>query len=344
MSTKQLPIPTFFDRDQVSQIWQVPYAIRAAEAAEWALRYNLSHVSKDSPRICLMVIDGQNTFCIPTGELFVAGRSGNAAVEDNVRLCEFIYRNLGVITQIAATMDTHYAHQIFHPAFWVDGAGNHPDPYTFITRDDVYNGIWKVNPAIAYTLVHGNYAGLDAHVHHYVDELTRGGKYALTIWPYHAMLGGVDHALVASVHEAIFFHSVARNSRTNFQIKGGNALTENYSVLKPEVLTGSHGQPIGQRNSVFIETLLEFDVVIIAGQAKSHCVAWTIEDLLTEISAQDRRLAEKVWLLEDCSSPVVVPAYDYTDDANAAYERFAQAGMHVVRSTDPIESWPGISL
>jgi nicotinamidase-related amidase len=79
--------------------------------------------------------------------------------------------------------------------------------------------------------------------------------------------------------------------------------------------------------------------VIVAGQAKSHCVAWTIDDLLEE----EQRLAEKVYLLEDCSSPVVVPGVvDYTDEADAAFERFAAAGMNVVRSTDPMADWPGI--
>jgi len=34
---------------------------------------------------------------------------------------------------------------------------------------------------------------------------------------------------------------------------------------------------------------------------------------------------------------------DYTDEADAAFERYAAAGMHVVRSTDPIPSWPGLS-
>jgi hypothetical protein len=33
---------------------------------------------------------------------------------------------------------------------------------------------------------------------------------------------------------------------------------------------------------------------------------------------------------------------DYTDEADAAFERFAAAGMHVVRSSEPISSWPGI--
>jgi nicotinamidase-related amidase len=82
---------------------------------------------------------------------------------------------------------------------------------------------------------------------------------------------------------------------------------------------------------------------VIAGQAKSHCVAWTIDDLL-EAQGRERQLAERVYLLEDCTSPVVVPgAVDYTEEADAAFARFAEAGMNVVRSTDPIESWPGIA-
>ena len=85
--------------------------------------------------------------------------------------------------------------------------------------------------------------------------------------------------------------------------------------------------------------------MIIAGQAKSHCVAWTIDDLLNEIHISDRKLAEKVYLLEDCSSPVVIPGViDYTEPANAAFQKFADAGMRIVRSSDPIVSWPGLKF
>jgi hypothetical protein len=34
---------------------------------------------------------------------------------------------------------------------------------------------------------------------------------------------------------------------------------------------------------------------------------------------------------------------DYTDEADAAFERYMAAGMHVVRSTDPIAAWPGLA-
>jgi nicotinamidase-related amidase len=90
---------------------------------------------------------------------------------------------------------------------------------------------------------------------------------------------------------------------------------------------------------------MDVDAVIIAGQAKSHCVAWTIDDLLKETIVSDKKLTEKVYLLEDCTTPVVIPGViDYTEQANEAFQKFADEGMHVVCSSDPIASWPGIKL
>ena len=75
------------------------------------------------------------------------------------------------------------------------------------------------------------------------------------------------------------------------------------------------------------------------GRPKSHCVAWTLEDLLGDIQETDPTLAGKIYLLEDCTSPVVVPGADYSEQAEKAFARFAEAGMHRVKSTDPMESW-----
>lgn len=335
----QLPIPAHFDRSKVGEVWRVPYQVRAAEALDWAKQHQLSAAAQDQTRICLLAIDVQNTFCIPDFELFVGGRSGMGAVEDNIRLCEFIYRNLGQITEIALTMDTHTAAQIFHSVFWVNEGGGHPAPMTMISAEDVERGIWRVNPGMAKNLGQ-NLDQLQAYAWHYVRQLSQDSKYLLTIWPYHSMLGGIGHAIVPAVEEACFFHNLARQSQTQFEMKGGNPLTENYSVLKPEVLVDQNQQAIAHKNSFFLEKLLNFDAIVIAGQAKSHCVAWTIDDLLTEIQATDPTLAHKVYLLEDCSSPVVVPGVvDFTDAADAAYQRFADAGMQLVRSDMAIESW-----
>ncbi len=332
----QIPIPSHFNPAKVNEVWPVPYQQRAAEAETYAKQHNIQPAALDKTRICLLLIDVQNTFCIPDFELFVGGQTGNGAVEDNQRLCAFIYRNLGVITKIIPTLDTHTAMQIFHPIFWVNANGEHPTPAaTNITLADIEQGIWQVNPAVANSVTNGDYELLVKQAFHYVKKLSQDGKYPLTVWPYHSMLGGIGHALVSSVEEAIFFHSIARQSQTQFELKGENPLTENYSILRPEVLLGFDEKPIGQKNTSLIKQLLEYDVVIIAGQAKSHCVAWTIDDLLTEIQQVDSTLTQKIYLLEDCTSPVVVPGIvDYTEQANTTFTRFAEAGMQIIQSTD----------
>ena len=75
--------------------------------------------------------------------------------------------------------------------------------------------------------------------------------------------------------------------------------------------------------------------MIIAGQAKSHCVAWTIDNLLTEIEKIDPNLAKNIYLLEDCMSPVVIPGViDFTAQADTAFQKFADAGINIIKSTD----------
>jgi nicotinamidase-related amidase len=340
----ELPLPPHFDPSRTDRTWQVPYLERYRDAGEWAKIHRLKPACADKFRICLVAVDVQNSFCVPGFELYVAGRSGSGAVDDSRRLSEFIYRNLDVITQICPTMDTHNAMQIFHPIFLVNDKGEHPAPFTSITEKDIADGVWKFNRDLCFNFRVDEEDGRQLLLH-YTRKLKEGGKYDLTIWPYHAMLGGIGHALVSSVEEAIFFHCAARYSSPDFHIKGDRPFTEHYSVLGPEVREGPKGEKLGVKSEKFFEKLLQFDAVLFAGEAKSHCVAWTVSDLLEDILARDRELVKKVYLLEDCTSPVVVPGVmDYTDQADAAFRRFADAGMHVVRSGGPIETWPGIKL
>ena len=340
---QELPLPPHFVPDRAAEVYRVPYEERAHQARAWARTHTLPPAADDRFRVALLLVDVQNTFCIPEFELYVGGRSGTGAVDDNRRLAAFIYRNLGAITRIVPTLDTHHAFQIFHAAFLVDERGAHPPPFTLVTVQDVERGRWRFNPKVAPSL------GIDPdygqrHLEHYVRRLRQIGKYELTVWPYHGMLGGIGHALVALIEEAVFFHGVARDTQASMQIKGRNPLTEAYSVLGPEVTEDPDGRAIAEKNTALIDELLGFDALVVAGQAKSHCIAWTIEDLLRAIEERDRALARRVYLLEDCTSPVVVPGtIDYTEDADRAFRRFAEAGMHLVRSTEPMQRWPGIS-
>src|SRR5208337_4428163 len=103
MSHTELPIPSHFNPDRVGEVWRIPYQERAEGAEKWAQQNKIKPAADDRFRICLLPVDVQNTFCIPGFELFVGGRSGTGAVDDNRRLGKFIYRNLDVITEICLT-------------------------------------------------------------------------------------------------------------------------------------------------------------------------------------------------------------------------------------------------
>lgn len=321
-----------------------------AAAADWRRENGIAPAASDRCSVHLLLIDVQKDFCFPTGSLYVGGRSGTGAIDDSRRLAEFVYANMRHLTNITTTMDTHFAYQIFFPSFWLDKDDRPLAAFREITADQVGRGEVRPSPAVAKWLCGGNYAWLVKQALHYCLELERAAKYRLFLWPPHCLLGSEGHALAGVLHEARLFHSFVRGAQSWVEVKGGNPLTENYSVLRPEVLTRHDGAPLAQRNTLFLKTLLSSDAVVIAGQAASHCVKSSIDDLLGEILAQDPALAKKVYILTDCMSSVTVPdgkgsfLADFTPQAESAFQRFADAGMHLVESTDPIESWPGVQL
>jgi nicotinamidase-related amidase len=346
MKSNSLPLPAFYDPKNAERWGHAPnQEALFAGAADWRKAHGVKPAGADKDSVHLCLIDVQKDFCFPQGSLYVAGRSGRGAVDDSRRIAEFVYRNMGAITAITTTMDTHFAYQIFFPAFWVDRDGEPLTAHREITTKQIDAGEVRPNPAVAKWLCGGNYPWLLKQVRHYCDELERAGKYRLYLWPPHCLLGSDGHALAGVVHEARLFHSFVRGAQSWVEVKGGNPLTENYSVMQPEVLARHDGQPLAQRNTLFLKTLLSADAVIIAGQAASHCVKSSIDDILTEIVATDRDLARKIYLLTDCMSAVTVPdgkggfVADFTAEAEGALARFEAAGMKLVKSTDPIASW-----
>ncbi len=350
-SPKELPLPSFYVPANAGAHAYGPNALALqSEAHGWREAHGLSAAATDGFNLHLLLIDVQKDFCFPEGSLYVGGRSGHGAIEDSRRISEFIYRNLGALTNITTTLDTHFAYQIFFPSFWVDQDDQPLSAFREITREQLERGQVRPNPAMAKWLCGGNYPWLLKQVKYYCEELERAGKYTLYLWPPHCLLGSDGHALAGVVQEARLFHSFVRGAQSWAEVKGGNPLTENYSVLRPEVLTRHDGQPLAQRNTQFLKTLLTADAVVIAGQAASHCVKSSIDDLLGEIVAQDAALARKVYLLTDCMSAVAIPdgkggfAADFTPQAEAALQRFADAGMHLVKSTEPLASWPDLRI
>ncbi|GAB4239474.1 MAG: hypothetical protein Kow00109_14270 [Acidobacteriota bacterium] len=329
---RSLPIPDFFAPERVGKLWKVDYARVAEAARRWRKQWDVRPASADETRVCLLLIDVQNTFCLPEFELFVAGRSGTGAVDDNRRLCEFIYRNLERLTQIVLTLDTHGPLQIFHPDFLVDSSGQPPAPHTVITAEDLRLGRWRVHPEAARAVGYDPEI-LQRYAVRYAESLESTGRFQWTVWPYHAMLGGIGHALVPAVEEAVFFHSVARFTAPRFEVKGNLPFTEYYSVFGPEVRRTPEGDTL-ERNRELIAYLADFDRVVVAGQAMSHCVAWSIRDLLDDPEF-GTRIAAKMVALTDCMSPVVVPGVvNFTEQAESMFASFARRGVELTPSRE----------
>lgn len=346
---RELPLPGFH-RSENASVWGYAPDQNALflAARAWRKEHGLRPAAADAKKVHLVLVDVQKDFCFPQGTLYVGGRSGTGAMDDSDRIAQFIYRNLENISEVTCTLDTHFPFQIFSPSFWLDENGEPPAPHQEITTEDIRAGRVRPNPdVVSWVEPDIDETWLAKQVESYCSKLEKNGKYKLYLWPPHCLLGSDGHPLAGVIYEARLFHAWSRGARGGIEIKGDHPLTENYSVLSPEVLFTWDGRQIAQRNNRFIETLVTADAVIIAGQAASHCVKSTLDDLLVEIASRDPNLARKVYVLRDCMSAVAVPdperpgsfVFDFTPQAEQALERWAAAGMRVVKSTDSMAEW-----
>ncbi len=319
-----LPTPKFYEPRRCAELHLERAADVAMTALDYRLRHRIAPAAQDKVRIAAFGIDCQVGFCTPGASLFVPG-----AVEDTQRALAWLYGNLDKITGLHFSMDTHRVFQIFHPAWWTDLEGKHPAPFSVVRTEDVRKGLWKPVACPRESM-------------EYVRRLEETGKYVLTIWPYHTLLGGVSHALVPALMEAAIFHSLCRMTQTHFETKGTHAMTENYSVLSPEVRELG-GHVVGAFNAPFFKLLMDYDRVYVFGQAKSHCVLSTLKDIRAELERTDPALIDKIYVLEDATSSVppppldpLPPDLDFPRLADQAFDELRRAGMHLVKTTDPL--------
>jgi len=303
--------PDFYDPKRIGTLFYPDKAVIAADAAA----ANLPPASEDTEDVHLVIIDMQIDFCHKQGSLNVPG-----ALDDIRRTIEFIYRNAERITHITCSLDSHLPSQIFSPSWWANKNGHHPAPFTIITAQEVQAGIWQplVEPE----------ASLN-----YVQQLERGAKKQLCIWPYHTLTGELGHALDPELWSAVFWHSLARRSQPLWLTKGSVPVTEHYSIIQPEVPVPD--QPGGGKNQAFLNILAQADHIFIAGEAESHCVLETVEDLVEDFGDQPEMLA-KVFFLRDCTSPVLHPEIDFHALAQHRFADFERQGVNFIDSTDPL--------
>ncbi len=231
----------------------------------------------------LLVIDPQVDFCDPGGALFVPG-----ADRDMERLAQMVHRLAPRLGQIHVTLDSHHLVDIAHPIFWQDERGNPPAPFTIISAEDVEAGRWTAAQPEARDRAAA-----------YVQALARHGRYPLCIWPPHCLIGSRGHAVLPALFDALQSWE-RRGVVVDYVQKGSNIYTEHYSAIQADVPDPS--DPSTQVNTALVESLKQADVLAVAGEAGSHCVANTVCDLADQFG--DDRLLSKIVLLRDAVSPV----------------------------------------
>lgn len=303
--------PNYYDPDRINTLFYPDMARIAQEALQADLRPG----AESEKTVHLLIIDMQVDFCHEKGSLYVPG-----APDDIRRLIEFIFQNAEHITDITCTLDSHLPFQIFHPPWWIGEDGAHPEPMTIITYDDVQQRKWR-------PVVRPDYSV------EYVKKLEQGSKKQLMIWPYHVLIGGMGNALDTELWSAVMWHSLARKTQPTWLVKGRVPETEHYSAIQPEIPAPDH--PQGGKNRAFLEEIKAADYVLVAGEAESHCVLETLEDIVATFKDQ-RQVLQKIYVLQDCMSPVQHPEVDFHAIAIDRFESFEAQGVNFINSTAPL--------
>ena len=243
-----------------------------------------------SKRTTLFIIDPQIDFH-PGGSLGVPG-----ATEDSTRIADFILENIDRIDDIVVSLDSHHRIHIAHGVFWRNQEGEHPPPFTLIRNSDVEAGNWV--PVDEKLLEHAKF---------YTRALEEKGRFVVCIWPEHCLIGTPGHAVIPVLNAALQAWVKRHMRPVEYIHKGTNCLTEMYSAVAAEVPLGE--DPSTDVNQALIQQLHSADRLLICGEAKSHCVNYTMRD----VADHWKKELSSLVLLADCTSSV--PGFEAAADA-----------------------------
>lgn len=263
-------------------------------------------------KIDLLIIDPQMDF------MDYPGKAGSLAVpgahQDMLRLARLVSSFGRELNDIHVTLDSHHVMDIAHPRWWTDSQGNAPAPFTIIGPDEIRSGKWRARVP--------EYAARSAE---YVMDLAANGRYPLCVWPEHCLIGSDGHRVHPELFEALSGWERDNLAVVETVTKGSNPFTEHYSGLKAEVPDPEDAST--QMNLRLIETLDRSDMVLIAGEALSHCVANTVRDIA---AAFDPAAISKLVLLEDASSSVG----GFEAQGQDFVRELTGMGMRLMKTTD----------
>ena len=265
-------------------------------------------------KIELLIIDPQVDFCDPSGSLFVPG-----ADEDMVRLAAMIDRMGDKLNRIRVTLDCHHLIDVAHPKFWRNSEGKSPDPFTIISVEDVENGTWQpFHPS------------LNKRMKEYVKALEKNGQFQHCIWPPHCLIGSDGYKVYPVLYESLLQWESNKSWNIDYVSKGSNLYCEHFGILEAQVPDPQ--DPSTQINTVLIEALMQADTILIAGEAGSHCLKVSVEQIAEKFG--DDSYVKKIVLLTDATSPVQSPVVDFPAIQEQFIQDMTTRGMRTSTTVD----------
>ena len=134
----------------------------------------------------------------------------------------------------------------------------------------------------------------------YLDALESASGRTLLVWPVHCVLGTWGHNIQGTLARSLAGWEIARSRNCDKVLKGQHPMTEQYSAFRAEVPRPDDLRT--QVNSALLGRLAAgAGTLLVAGEALSHCVAASGDDMLAHMG--DAALRNTVFL-SDCMSPV----------------------------------------
>ena len=235
----------------------------------------------------LLVIDPQNDFLDIAG----AALPVSGANADMQRLADWLQAHQHQVRSLTVTLDSHASVGVERTSFWQDAQGQPVAPFTLIAAADVQAGRYLPR-----------HAPLRDEVLQYLQALEAGGQRQLVVWPVHCVLGTWGHNIHSGLAQAIANWEASSGTICHKVLKGQHPLTEQYSAFRAEVPRADDART--QLNQGLLQALAApsgAETLLVAGEALSHCVAASVDDMLAHLPPE--RLRHTV-LLTDCMSPV----------------------------------------
>jgi len=230
----------------------------------------------------LFIVDPQVDFH-EGGSLAVPG-----AAKDSERIAGLI-REMKFET-IMVTLDTHQYVDIGHAIWWRNEEKEQPKPFSTITHEDMVKKKWMT----------ARREDQDWSMN-YLSKLEKNNRYQHTIWPYHCIIGTKGHGIVPSINEALEEWAKKNKQLVHFMWKGTNPKAEMYSAFKADVEVP--GADETKLNKQVLDRIFRYQNIVLCGQAKSHCVMYSLIDMIDYFDTKKGKKPELI-LLSDCTSPV----------------------------------------